>query len=775
MTQVTSNNKKYFKNYLRSNKKLFTSKYLSYSIPRIKSWLDSYDQNLNDSSDLKILNFDSGDSINLRGNIFDGQYLYLPGLENDIIKLQNGEDWIILGFDSYGRFYYGQYLIPLGTQINLGNKKFTVTGLGGALLEVTDIPPGPTYNVVESSTAIDEGDTVTFTINTTNVEDGTTLYYTIDGDVDENDFTDGELSGSVTINNNTASFTKTLANDISPIGTEGSETFTVNIRLDSTSGTIVTSSSEVNVDDTSILSYAVSESTTQLNEGDSVTFTILTAGVPNGTTLYYTIFGTVSANDFTDNSLSGSIIIDVNTFNQVYKTLVEDLTVVGFENQENFVFQLRTGSVSGPIVATSSTITVEDTSVSSYTITPSSTTIAEGETVTFTITTTGVADETTLYYSTPNTTIISPASGSFVINNNTGTFQITANEDEKVVATKTFSISIRSGSVTGSILANSTVLTITNTTTYQFILSSTELQEDGSVTINIESEFVPDGSVLYYNVTGAAANSSDLFTLSGPFTINDNLGTFNISAKQDYSLDDGEIILIEIRTDSISGTIIETLGPITITDKPFTIDVVPQQLIINESTLTSNSTLVVDINTTDVEDGASFTATIVGINASVNSDDFGGSLSYTFTITNNTGSITIPITRDGKTEGSETFTIDVVDQFGSTLATSPVVVITDASYIGSRKTNKTFGPILVNRDEGVVSNASDWYTICDIDSVPDNSKIALFVDISGSMNLDTVKASYDQFMQKLQERNIEVVFFENRNEDWITPFNTAID
>ncbi|MEB5964532.1 phage tail protein [Comamonas testosteroni] len=86
-----------------------------------------------------------------------------------------------------------------------------------------------------------------------------------------------------------------------------------------------------------------------------------------------------------------------------------------------------------------------------------------------------------------------------------------------------------------------------------------------------------------------------------------------------------------------------------------------------------------------------------------------------------------------------------------------------------------FGPIPVARDEGNVALRSDWYDLCGLDALPMNSSVALFVDNSGSMTTGTVQASYNYFMQRLQERSISVVVVENGDEDYITPFNRYLD
>lgn len=108
--------------------------------------------------------------------------------------------------------------------------------------------------------------------------------------------------------------------------------------------------------------YSVSASTTSVNEGSSVVFTITTTNVPDGTTLYWTtntISGTVNTSDFNDSVVNGFFSI-TNNSGTVTRTLSNDTTT---EGSESFQLQIRTESISGPIVATSQTVTINDTSI----------------------------------------------------------------------------------------------------------------------------------------------------------------------------------------------------------------------------------------------------------------------------------------------------------------------------------------------------------------------------------------------------------------------------
>ena len=67
------------------------------------------------------------------------------------------------------------------------------------------------------------------------------------------------------------------------------------------------------------------------------------------------------------------------------------------------------------------------------------------------------------------------------------------------------------------------------------------------------------------------------------------------------------------------------------------------------------------------------------------------------------------------------------------------------------------GPIRINRDRGDPSRASDWYTLCGLNRVPDNYAVALSIDNSGSMRTSHVRASLDLLRRKLAARNIQLI------------------
>ena len=161
------------------------------------------------------------------------------------------------------------------------------------------------YSIVPNSTSVNEGNTITYTITTVGVANSTTLYWTNSGTTVGADFTGGANSGSFTINSNTATITRQLRNDTT---TEGSETVILKIRTGSISGPIVATSATVTVADTSttpvVPTYAVAPDVSSMNEGDSAIFTITTALVSDGTTLYWGNLSDNLTNSPTPNRLS---------------------------------------------------------------------------------------------------------------------------------------------------------------------------------------------------------------------------------------------------------------------------------------------------------------------------------------------------------------------------------------------------------------------------------------------------------------------------------------
>jgi len=268
------------------------------------------------------------------------------------------------------------------------------------------------------------------------------------------------------------------------------------------------------------INYAVSPSTTAITEGQSVTFTVTTTNVANGTTLYWTNSGTTVASDFGGTN-SGSLTITNNTGSVTLTSSNE----AAYEGSETLIFQLRITSTSGTVVATAATVTVTD-AAPTYSVTPAAASVNEGASLTFNVATTNVADATTLYWTVNNTTTaagdFSASSGSFAISSNAGSFTVTATADSATEGAETFTVSIRTDSTSGTVVATSSSVTINDTSLAPVSVSYLVVAGGGSG--GIGASFASAGG------GGAGGFLSGSANLSGAYTVTVGAGGAGSSA-----------------------------------------------------------------------------------------------------------------------------------------------------------------------------------------------------------------------------------------------------
>ena len=566
MPKPTLQNRNHFKQYLRYFKNRFDSDIQTVTLEQLRDMFGQEDTSLVNNTDVKVVLFDNLGTVDISSAVSDNSLVYFPALPGDRLTVQISSKSYSFVFegDEDGITYDGTTYNTINDSFTVGDRVFTIKGLGGVLVQSS---PAPTYSIGVSTTRVNEGSSVDFTVNTTAVSAGTTVYYStvaVSAGTTGADFGNGSLTGSFNIigtgsTTGVATITRTIAADTL---SENGESFRLQIREGSTSGTIVATSPTVRMDNVTSF-YTVTPSATSVSEGSSVSFTVNTGGVNTAQPLYYSTGGaSVDTGDFSDGSLTGSFNI-VSTgattgVGTITRSIATDFLT---ETSESFFIQIRTGSTSGSIVATSSTVDITD-------------------------------------------------------------------------VVPTFSVAV----------------------------SSTTVDEGGSISFTVSGSNIPNGTY-YYSIEG------------------------------------------------VSGT--------------------------------------------------------------VSSSDFSSNFSGSFTVSNNSGSFTITLADDLQTEGEEQFKVRIRrdSATGTIVATSSDITINDTSRAVSANANGlTFGPVQVNRDDGVAADATDWYAICDLDNVPDGSSIALFIDSSGSMRQSTVQASYDLLVSKLNARGITITSVTNTGEDWITPF-----
>ena len=671
MSNITSTNKDSYKQWIRQNKDFFGQQILTDYVGIITSMLTSSNAGVtNDrTKHIKIITFDNGETVDITNKVFKGDWIYLPGLPNDTLTLKNGTNTETLSFNSSGTLSKS-----LNDVIKIGNKEFKVIGLGGGLIEGGD---SPGYTITQTvagigTTSVTEGQTIIFEVNAVGIDTSIQHYWTTAGNTEGSDFTNStygslDIVGLAVTTNGIGTITRTLT--ASPA--VENEEFHLVIRTGSQWGTHVAYSSTITVNDL-IPIVNVGVGTTSVTEGESIEFTINTNDVEIGQSLWWDTLGDLSSADWTDNDPNDHVTIVSTGSTTPYTgiaTVTRTLKADGItETGDTFWLRVSTNS-GGQVVGYSSTITVID-AVPTATITADKTTVNEGDSVVFTVSTTNMSPNSTLYYShtgTTDSTDFYPAgtTGNFTIDSSgNGTITRVISGDFTSEGTEDFTLTVRSGSTTGTALTTAPTVQVTNTVpTFTTTPSATTIDEGDTLTMTVNTTGLHAGKVLYYSIEGTGVSPSDFTnnSLTGYFDINSSgVGTFNVTLDSDRVTEGGEVFVVRIRDGSTTGAIVHTSVNITINDTSL----------------------------------------------------------------------------------------------------SP----------GANANGLTFGPVQVNRDQGNSANTSDWYDICSIDNLPSGSSIALFIDVSGSMTMSTIQASYDLLVQKLNAKGITITSVTNPNEDWITPF-----
>lgn len=277
--------------------------------------------------------------------------------------------------------------------------------------------------------------------------------------------------------------------------------------------------------------YSVFPAATSVNEGNSIRFQINTVNVEPGVTLYWTNSGTSQIADFTGLVNSGSFVVTGSYTAGESSILLSPLMDVATEGAETIIVQVRTGSLVGPIVATSEPVTINDIStVPAYNITPRTTTIAEGSSISYDVVTTGVAGGTRLYWTnsgstTPTDFLVQINSGSFLLGGDYAsgfsTVKLDTVRSPGATPTKSIVLQLRTGSISGPIVKTANVVYVSDAPDPAYSLTVRNLSWDngagigGSIVVSesdrvrfdITTVGVEANTTLFYNVTGTTSSS----------------------------------------------------------------------------------------------------------------------------------------------------------------------------------------------------------------------------------------------------------------------------
>ena len=293
--------------------------------------------------------------------------------------------------------------------------------------------------------------------------------------------------------------------------------------------------------------YTITASAASINEGNSVTFTIDTTNVEWGTQVPYTISG-VDLNDLIQGeALTGNVTVSQNGADgqaTVTITTRADLRTEGAETLTLNIF------------GETASVTLNDTSTTTsptYALAVSAAQINEGQSATFTLTTTGIPAGTQVGYSLNGISAAdlddpNQMTGQFTIQQNgVATVTIALAEDETTEGTETLNMGTQNLTASVNILDTST--TPPPPATYSLTSPAQAMDEGDQIQITLNTTHVAQGTLLPYTLTGITG--SDLVTasqLTGSFTPVDAAGkaTLTLLTRADQLTEGDETITLTV-------------------------------------------------------------------------------------------------------------------------------------------------------------------------------------------------------------------------------------
>jgi hypothetical protein len=370
--------------------------------------------------------------------------------------------------------YYNSYTVTPGDTYTI------VVGAGGA--------PGAVYGITGGSTYMTRSTSNVAIVVAGGGAGGSSLYWQTDDVSTQSLDATGVIARVTAIDPSLRTITYNISSGSLPIGAvlntaNGAITWTKQNLSSSTEYAPFTVSATVSLPTQVIskrytiqiltTSYAVTASTANVVlYGTSITFYVRTSGVADGTTLYWTNGGSTTTDEFVDSINSGPITITGGAFNLV-RPLTTFQSVLG--TSRNIIIQLRTGSVTGPVVATGPTIAVAP---QTFAIASNVASMDEGTTVQYTVTTANVATGTVVYWTDSGNVVAgrfsdTVTSGAATLNANTAIINRSVINNLSNDGPTNITLQIRELSTSGIIAATATPVAVVDTsqnTTLEYLV-----------------------------------------------------------------------------------------------------------------------------------------------------------------------------------------------------------------------------------------------------------------------------------------------------------------
>jgi hypothetical protein len=585
-------------------------------------------------------------------------------------------------------------------------------------------------------TSITEGSTtgVTFSVTGPDSAKNRLVYWMIQGElgtVEASDITyngNHTLTGSVMLNSSAAANFTIYAN--SDNQTESLERFRLYLYSDSARTTQVQVSQPIDI--TEIVPYAIVASRSSAAEANGVTvdneivYSVTTPWLSNiPTDLYWTIIGdqgTIESSDFLEDTLYGTVSITGGAGSFKLHPRADKHT----EGVEKFHVALWDHLLPGGIAPAGTPLATTANSLTSitetvpYTIMVSNTsTMYEGDNVgiTFDIYTPSLPNGTNIWWevvavqggTVQGADFIDNKSAWYIpVTDNHATLTLKAITDSITEGNESFQVRIRSGSSTGTEVALSEVVTISERIPYSIVPSTQVIAEQGDtqgrtplVTFTVKTPKLANGTLLGWQLNPTVGNLTvdDISVsdadgqgskTSGHITINNNTGSLIITA-----LDNGTTYANKIESDEAftiqlldaDGVILKESAQVQIRD------ISAPRLVRTSGGTTiyeggkdlagqsANDTVVFNVYTPYQADGDWYW-TVSPLTGHVDDQTFVGSARQgTVQIHQNQGQITLQANANNRTDGVTVFVVQLrqTSYTSQILATSDAITIADSS------------------------------------------------------------------------------------------------
>ncbi|WP_413351587.1 lectin-like protein [Prochlorococcus sp. MIT 1227] len=412
--------------------------------------------------------------------------------------------------------------------------------------------------------------------------------------------------------------------------------------------------------------YSLNTSTNSLNEGQSLTTNITATDVDLGTELFWALDGNnITQEDLIAGQITGSNQVGADGNFSFSHTFAEDLTT---EGKENLQINLFTDQSRTEQVGNTATIEIEDTSKTpAYHLFTSTESIDEGEQLTTYVSTEHVDAATEFFWSLSGSNITEEdlsdgqLEGSSVIDSEGNfSFKHTIAKDRITEGNENLEVKLFSDSLRANPVGNIATVEINDTSqtpTYSLTASSIELDEGQSLTTNISTTHVDEGTELFWSLTGNNISQSDLAQgqLTGSAQV-DAEGSFVVehTIANDVKKEGKESLVVKLFTDSHRNKQVAETPSIDINDTsaPSTYELTTSSQEIEEGDV-----LTTTVSTTYVEEGTELHWSLTGEN--INQEDLAeGQLQGSGQVdSEGKFSFSHTLAKDAKTEGDETLGI----------------------------------------------------------------------------------------------------------------------